>query len=193
MPVSRVPWVSVALTGLGVVGFLFLRPDRWSSPNELWGLLAAPVVGMSLDAALTPSLGRSGAPGADIAAIVLRRTLTLLVGALVVLWLGITWDIGHGALGPGFYAGLFTMLLVVPVSMVMWTRVRIPQAPPTATARGWTGLLWYAEPQDPRIWVPKRFGWGWTLNFAHRHAWTQLGLLLLPLAAVSIVAALASH
>ena len=41
------------------------------------------------------------------------------------------------------------------------------------------GLL-YVNPQDPRLWVEKRLGVGWTLNFAHPAAgWVTL-LLFLP-------------
>jgi uncharacterized membrane protein len=38
----------------------------------------------------------------------------------------------------------------------------------------------YVNPEDPRIWVPKRVGLGWTLNFAHRLSWVMLILLLAP-------------
>ena len=41
--------------------------------------------------------------------------------------------------------------------------------------------LFYVNPDDPRIWVPKQLGLGWTLNFAHRSSWLIMGLLLLPL------------
>ena len=41
---------------------------------------------------------------------------------------------------------------------------------------GWLGI--YVAPQDPRIWVPKLSGMGWTLNFAHRASWWWLALLL---------------
>jgi len=38
----------------------------------------------------------------------------------------------------------------------------------------WKGMV-YRCPQDPRVVVPKSRRWmGWTLNFAHGHAWTVL-------------------
>jgi uncharacterized membrane protein len=41
------------------------------------------------------------------------------------------------------------------------------------------------NPADPRLVVPKRWGIGWTFNFARPVAWVILGLLLLgPLALV---------
>ena len=33
------------------------------------------------------------------------------------------------------------------------------------------GGVFYDAPRDPRVWVPKRWGLGWTLNFAHRASW----------------------
>jgi uncharacterized membrane protein len=38
----------------------------------------------------------------------------------------------------------------------------------------------YANPDDPRLWVEKRLGVGWTLNYAHPSAWWMTLLLLLP-------------
>jgi uncharacterized membrane protein len=40
--------------------------------------------------------------------------------------------------------------------------------------------LFYYNPQDPRIWVEKRVGVGWTLNFARPAAFWVLVLLLAP-------------
>jgi uncharacterized membrane protein len=49
--------------------------------------------------------------------------------------------------------------------------------------------LFYRNADDPRIFVPKLVGVGWTLNFAHPSAWLVLALLLLP-ALVGLVAVL---
>ncbi|XDO64260.1 DUF5808 domain-containing protein [Streptomyces sp. RLB1-33] len=37
--------------------------------------------------------------------------------------------------------------------------------------RYWFGLFYYNR-DDPRLAVPKRYGWGWTLNFGRPMAWT---------------------
>lgn len=42
------------------------------------------------------------------------------------------------------------------------------------------GGAFYKSERDPRLWVPKRMGVGWTLNFAHPMAWPMLILLLSP-------------
>jgi uncharacterized membrane protein len=45
--------------------------------------------------------------------------------------------------------------------------------------RAWhaAGLVYY-NPSDAAIVVPKRFGWGWTLNFARPVAWVYLAVVL---------------
>ena len=52
-------------------------------------------------------------------------------------------------------------------------------------AGGWVGFV-YVNPADPRLWVRKRVGFGWTLNFAHRRA----RVMLLALPGVPLVVAL---
>jgi len=48
----------------------------------------------------------------------------------------------------------------------------------------WRGFFYY-NPDDPEPFVPKRYGWGWTLNFAHPAAkaiiGALIGIVLLPL------------
>ncbi len=41
--------------------------------------------------------------------------------------------------------------------------------------------LFYVNPRDERIWIPKRIGIGWTLNFGRPAGWLMLALLLAPL------------
>jgi uncharacterized membrane protein len=45
--------------------------------------------------------------------------------------------------------------------------------------------FFYVNTHDPRLWVEKRLGVGWTLNYAHRSAWWVTILLLLPVAVVA--------
>ncbi|MES2829854.1 MAG: DUF5808 domain-containing protein [Bacteroidota bacterium] len=50
------------------------------------------------------------------------------------------------------------------------------------------GLL-YHNPRDPNIWVEKRYGFGWTLNFAHDISWVIMTLLILvPIIVTFIIA-----
>jgi uncharacterized membrane protein len=34
----------------------------------------------------------------------------------------------------------------------------------------WVGIF-YRDRADPRLMVPKRYGWGWTLNYGRPMAW----------------------
>ncbi|MFL5587716.1 MAG: DUF5808 domain-containing protein [Ktedonobacteraceae bacterium] len=48
--------------------------------------------------------------------------------------------------------------------------------------RYWYGGVFYNNPDDPAVLVPKRFGLGWTVNFGHPQGKLFLiGMLLLPL------------
>ena len=48
--------------------------------------------------------------------------------------------------------------------------------------RYWSGGIFYNNPDDPAVFVPKRFGLGWTVNFGHPQGKLLLiGILLLPL------------
>jgi len=54
----------------------------------------------------------------------------------------------------------------------------------------WTAGVFYSNPDDPALFVPKRFGVGYTLNFGNRWAWLALAVILLLIAlpvALSIV------
>lgn len=70
----------------------------------------------------------------------------------------------------------------------LWQSMRALQARGLgAGLEGWH-VLYYSNPQDARIWVPKIAGMGYTLNFAHRQAWAWLIVLLgVPLLAVAVV------
>jgi uncharacterized membrane protein len=50
----------------------------------------------------------------------------------------------------------------------------------------WKAGLIYNNPNDPDIWVQKRFGIGWTLNFAHRKSYFIVALFLLVTAAIVV-------
>ncbi|HLK40459.1 MAG TPA: DUF5808 domain-containing protein [Polyangiaceae bacterium] len=51
--------------------------------------------------------------------------------------------------------------------------------------------LYYSNPKDSRLWVPKLAGGGWTINFAHRWAWPAILLVLTLPIALGIAAVLA--
>jgi uncharacterized integral membrane protein len=66
-------------------------------------------------------------------------------------------------------------------SATVWAvrRTRHLRAAGVAIPEGYDGVF-YKNPRDPRLWVPKMAGMGWTINFAHRWAWPALIALLAP-------------
>jgi uncharacterized membrane protein len=51
----------------------------------------------------------------------------------------------------------------------------------------WVAGIFYYNLEDPDLWVEKRFGIGWTLNFARPASWLMLLGLLIPVAAVGVL------
>ena len=49
------------------------------------------------------------------------------------------------------------------------------QKPPPEN--GWKGIFYY-NPNDPALFVPKRYGIGYTLNFGNPWSWVVLALIL---------------
>jgi uncharacterized membrane protein len=56
----------------------------------------------------------------------------------------------------------------------------------TPDSKWHAGIIYY-NPADAAIIVPKRFGWGWTLNFARPAAWAYIAAVLVFVAAITLV------
>lgn len=56
--------------------------------------------------------------------------------------------------------------------------------------RYWKGGLIYYNPDDPAFLVEKRFGVGWTINFASKGAWVFLGAIVLVIVASALLPSL---
>ena len=83
-------------------------------------------------------------------------------------------------------SGLFVLLigglLIVLVLALFWHPQRSRTKTSTSADRGrtdavfrdddryWSAGVFYNNPDDPNLFVPKRFGLGWTLNFGHPQA-----------------------
>ena len=50
---------------------------------------------------------------------------------------------------------------------------------PNDNPNHWRLGIFYFNRQDPRLLVPKRRGFGWTLNLAHVTAWAIIGIIVL--------------
>ena len=90
---------------------------------------------------------------------------------------------------------LFTFgVLILAVVTGIWRVVKLQRELKArgkfAGLEGWNGLT-YRNPNDPRLWVPKITGVGYTLNFAHRRARPLVILFIsLPLIIVAVIALL---
>lgn len=73
-------------------------------------------------------------------------------------------------------AAFFLCLIVGTILMARKTKDLLRNQPDAGHYR-WG--LFYLNPDDRRVWVEKRLGVGWTLNYAHRAAWWMTALFLL--------------
>jgi uncharacterized membrane protein len=82
-------------------------------------------------------------------------------------------DTPPGTLWLWIISCVFLLLAVFTVLSLARSRPS-PGAPET----GWKGF-WYRNPEDPALFVPKRWGIGWTVNFGNRWAWLYVIVIAL--------------
>jgi uncharacterized membrane protein len=156
----------------GVFGPLVLAAFIWACIESLLWLVGQHASGRTVAASMADAL-------------LFTEIALALTFAIVSIWL----PLGN----PESPAGMVVVSLAVMgtgvvASMVRFSKMRPPADDSRTSEEGWTGLV-YRNPKDQRLWVLKRSGLGWTLNFAHRMAWPMLLLLISP-AVISVVAAL---
>jgi uncharacterized membrane protein len=78
---------------------------------------------------------------------------------------------------------IVAVLSILAVSLVpLFTRPR-----ERSGVEFWRGVF-YINPDDPALFVPKRYGIGYTLNFGNRWSWFVMALILLLVALPIIIA-----
>jgi hypothetical protein len=83
-------------------------------------------------------------------------------------------------------------MILVPIFLLASFTLLLPllaiekQKPPED---GWKGIF-YSNPDDPALFVPKRYGIGYTLNFANPWSWAVL-VLILAMVAVPLILSVA--
>ncbi len=89
---------------------------------------------------------------------------------------------------PAFVLSLAFPIVVVGASLLFASRRRYPEPPGDADStadRYWKGGLIYYNPNDPALFVEKRIGIGYDLNFGNRLSWLLIGAVaLMPLLAL---------
>ena len=53
--------------------------------------------------------------------------------------------------------------------------------------------VFYVNPNDPSVWVPKRFGVGWTFNYGQPLTWAITALFVLVVAGFAVGALMLAH
>ena len=91
----------------------------------------------------------------------------------------------------GLLAVLIGVLLIAAILVLFWPSQRKADSPADRYRgdyvyrdddRYWVGGFFYNNPDDPAVFVPKRFGMGWTVNFGNpKGKLVLLGTLLIPL------------
>lgn len=97
-------------------------------------------------------------------------------------------------LGPPPLASVF-LLISATILYPAWDFARLARQMRAqgALPAGYRGAL-YNDANDPRLWVPKLMGSGYTLNFAHPGArWMMAALVFLPLVLSLVVVRLVAH
>ncbi|HEX2972943.1 MAG TPA: DUF5808 domain-containing protein [Tepidisphaeraceae bacterium] len=195
------------------------QPNGWATRSIL-GVYGIPIIAtallvMMLFIALAMQWGlkhaRASGPGGEQESRFLRLTLALVLA--VEYFLAIT--LGSASLLPlyasekGIGFPLWVLFVLDPILVIiiglLANRVgqggwRLPVAEHTAPAAPilgdgtpdsyWRWGVFYVNPDDPAIWVQKRFGFGYTLNMANPRSWLILGtffLFILGILALSLV------
>jgi hypothetical protein len=150
----------------------------FGTPVFLWLVLFLVEAGA---AALSSGAGRSQARAIHPLRGLMGLGLCLLMAGVLLVPLQ-----GSTALFAGLLALVMCMLLGI-VFMIRDAWQALPQASPSEHYRGG---VFYVNPQDPRLWVPKRVGVGWTLNYGRPAAY-WVSLLILAAIPALVLAAIA--
>ncbi len=106
-----------------------------------------------------------------------RRTAQLL---LLISWFPVA-EAGIALVRPEAAGFLFPLVGTALVALLVITLIRYRQGPgDRAPDSCWKLGATYYNPADPAIFVPQRFGIGYTLNFGNRWSWVLLAAILLP-------------
>ncbi len=192
--------IPLALTALFLHRHWYQLPLRWpihwnlsGSPNAwatrttagVFGPLATGLVVVLIFIAISLFMARASGPEA----LQRRRALTPLAAlswliAVLFCFTGLL-PLTHAA--PDRLMLIIAIYIAIVIGITLWLlhcSGLVPASKSTAPhdstpdARWYGGLLYY-NPSDAAVLVPKRFGLGWTLNFARPASWIYLAAILL--------------
>jgi uncharacterized membrane protein len=157
------------------------------------GLLLAIAAGVAHGPRLAPSLGigRQGRRVGRVNLLVLLAVEYFLAATLG--WFTVTLPFGRPPRGGVVLIVLAPLVIVVAATLAV-RRARTADRGAGAASLGdgtpdacWKWGTVYVNPADPALFVAKRFGIGYTLNFGHPWAWPVLVLLLSPVAVLLLL------
>ena len=177
------------------------RPNGWSEHSWLgvFGplfLAGAIAVFFELLGAITSRRSVTGAAMVAVNAATrdLLRAVTL---GLCLVFGALAIDL---PLGPRLAPGVLVALLAIPIGVTLAIgTARIAEALRQVRSAGHGAkvegyhALYYSNPKDQRLWVPKLSGMGLTINFAHRWALPMMAILVGVPIAIAIASVLASR
>lgn len=83
---------------------------------------------------------------------------------------------------------LMVTAIVIPITIAVAVVVAMKQRPSLPPGGRWVAGVFYYNPSDPAVLVEKRFGLGWTFNFAHPVSWVFVAaVVVVPLAVIFLL------
>ncbi|NNC11309.1 DUF1648 domain-containing protein [Planctomonas sp. JC2975] len=171
-------------------------PDRYAE-KSIWAVFGPLIIGgivlcgifaLSFLNRVVPVRGLPSAEAEQnvLRARAIRSAVSALLGRLMFVitltlaWISVvSWLLpeSHWAVSAGTLVMLALILLVLVLFLVRWGRIIRSGVPKPAASKSaadapdddrfWKAGIFYVNPDDPSIMVPRRFGVGWTINLGH--------------------------
>ncbi|WP_353062672.1 DUF5808 domain-containing protein [Tunturibacter psychrotolerans] len=165
------------------------RPNGWAERGigSIFGLLFASFFMVIVFGVIGELIARSS-PGHEGRTAVIRTTRSVLLACawmVTILFCGTSLlPLTHDP------SRLISLVAIVPIvfsmgmlGFVVFRWMQMPEAVAAAQdstdPRFWKAGIVYYNREDSALWVPKRFGFGYSLNFGRPVSWMLLGLILL--------------
>jgi len=86
------------------------------------------------------------------------------------------WSVDGNPVPPELVWIILGALILVGLISVLVPLMARQNAP--ADSSLWRAGIFYVNPSDPALFVPKRFGIGYTINFGNRWSWLLIAILV---------------
>jgi uncharacterized membrane protein len=203
------PWDLAALAGLLALACLFAQvskqlPERmpihfdalgrangWAPKAQLpWLAFGAPAFLWAMLFLIGAAVSRMPTEAGRSQAAVIQPLRGMLGLGLCLVMAGVMLAPFQGS--TALFAGLAGLGICLVLGIVFTVRDAWQSLAGLPDSEHYRGGVFYVNPRDPRLWVPKRIGVGWTLNYARPAAFwvTLLMLLAIPALFLAVQAAI---